>query len=36
LLQANDIIIVPKSGIKNFFSGFTNFIKGIFSFGKAL
>lgn len=36
LLQANDIIIVPKSGIKNFFSGFTNFIRGIFSFGKAL
>ncbi|MBI5198915.1 MAG: polysaccharide biosynthesis/export family protein [Nitrospirae bacterium] len=36
LLQANDIIIVPKSGIKNFFSGFINTIKGLFSMGKSL
>ncbi|MFN3396619.1 MAG: polysaccharide biosynthesis/export family protein, partial [Thermodesulfovibrionales bacterium] len=32
----NDIIIVPKSGMKNFFSGFLNAIKGLISFGKAL
>lgn len=35
-LQANDIVIVPKSGIRNFFSGFLYTIRGIFSFGKAL
>ncbi len=36
LVQDNDIIIVPKSGVRNFFSGFINTIRGIFSFGKAL
>jgi len=35
-IKDNDIIIVPKSGIKNFFSGFLNAIKGLISFGKAL
>lgn len=29
----NDIIIVPESGIKNFFSGFVNTIRGFISFG---
>lgn len=35
-INDNDIIIVPKSGMKNFFSGFLNAIKGLISFGKAL
>lgn len=29
----NDIIIVPESGIRNFFSGFVNTIRGFISFG---
>ncbi len=33
LLAENDIIIVPKSGIKNFFNGFVSTIKGLISFG---
>jgi polysaccharide export outer membrane protein len=36
LLAENDIIIVPKSGVKNFFNGFINTIKGFISFGKTL
>lgn len=32
-LTENDIIIVPKSGIKNFFNAFVNTIKGFISFG---
>lgn len=34
LLAENDIIIVPQSGIKNFFNGFISTIKGFISFGK--
>ena len=33
LVAENDIIIVPESGIKNFFSGFTKTIRGAMSFG---
>ena len=33
LISENDIIIVPRSGIKNFFSGFLNTIRGFVSFG---
>jgi polysaccharide export outer membrane protein len=33
LIAENDIIIVPQSGIKNFFSGFLNTIRGFVSFG---
>lgn len=33
LIAENDIIIVPRSGIKNFFSGFLNTIRGFISFG---
>jgi polysaccharide biosynthesis/export protein len=29
----NDIIIVPQSGIKNFFNGFINSLRGVFSIG---
>lgn len=36
VLADNDIIIVPKSGIKNFFNGFISTIKGFISFGKGL
>jgi polysaccharide biosynthesis/export protein len=32
-IAENDIIIVPKSGIKDFFSGFLNTIRGFVSFG---
>jgi polysaccharide biosynthesis/export protein len=32
-IAENDIIIVPVSGIKNFFSGFINTIRGFISFG---
>jgi len=32
LLAENDIVIVPKEGIKNFFSGFINTIKGLIYF----
>jgi polysaccharide export outer membrane protein len=35
-INDKDIIIVPESEIKNFFSGFINTVKGIFSFGKSL
>lgn len=35
-LKENDIVIVPKSGAKNFFSGFVNFIKGLVSFGHTI
>ena len=33
LIAENDIIIVPQSGIKNFFSGFLNTIRGFITFG---
>jgi polysaccharide biosynthesis/export protein len=33
VITENDIIIVPESGIKNFFNGFINTIKGFVSFG---
>lgn len=33
LIAENDIIIVPQSGIKNFFNGFLNTIRGFVSFG---
>jgi polysaccharide export outer membrane protein len=33
LLAENDIIIVPQSGVKNFFNGFVNTLKGFISFG---
>lgn len=33
LVSDNDIIIVPKSGVKNFFNGFFNTIRGLVSFG---
>ncbi len=33
LIAENDIIIVPQSGIKNFFSGFLNTIRGFVTFG---
>lgn len=33
VLADNDIIIVPQSGIKNFFNGFINSIRGLISFG---
>ncbi len=36
MIAENDIIIVPKSGIKNFFNGFISTIKGFISFGKGL
>lgn len=36
LLSENDIIIVPQSGMKNFFNGFISTIKGFISFGKGL
>ncbi len=36
VLADNDIIIVPKSGIKNFFNGFISTIKGFITFGKGL
>jgi len=32
-LVENDIIIVPESGIKNFFNSFVNAVKGFISFG---
>ncbi len=32
LLAENDIVIVPKHGVKNFFSGFINTIKGMIYF----
>jgi polysaccharide export outer membrane protein len=32
LLVENDIIIVPKSGVKNFFSGFISAVKGLIYF----
>jgi polysaccharide biosynthesis/export protein len=33
LIAENDIIIVPQSGIKNFFNGFISTLKGFISFG---
>lgn len=33
LLAENDIIIVPKSGMKNFFNGFVSTLKGFITFG---
>lgn len=36
LLAENDVIIVPESGIKNFFNGFISTIKGFITFGKGL
>lgn len=36
LLAENDIIIVPESGMKNFFSGFISTLKGFITFGKGL
>lgn len=33
VLRENDIVIVPKDGVKNFLSGFINTIKGLVSFG---
>jgi polysaccharide export outer membrane protein len=35
-IQDKDIIIVPKSGVKNFLKGFVNTIRGFISFGKSL
>lgn len=35
VMKENDIIIVPKDGVKNFFSGFISTIKGLVSFGKS-
>jgi polysaccharide export outer membrane protein len=35
-LKENDIIIVPKSGVKGFLIGFRDTIKGIFGFGVSL
>ena len=32
----NDIIIVPQSGMKNFFNGFVGFLKGFVSFGGSI
>jgi polysaccharide biosynthesis/export protein len=32
-IAENDIIIVPKSGMKNFFNVFINSLRGVFSFG---
>ena len=32
-LKDKDIVIVPKDGVKNFFGGFMNSVKGIASFG---
>jgi polysaccharide biosynthesis/export protein len=34
LIQENDIVIVPRSGIKNFFNGFVSTLKGLVTFGK--
>lgn len=36
LLRENDIIIVPKSGVKTFLTGVLNTVRGFISFGKAL
>jgi protein involved in polysaccharide export with SLBB domain len=33
IIAENDIIIVPQSGIKNFFNGFISTLKGFISFG---
>jgi len=33
LLKDKDIVIVPKDGVKNFFGGFFNSVRGIASFG---
>lgn len=33
LLAENDIVIVPESGIKNFFNGFVSVLKGFVTFG---
>ena len=33
VLQDKDIVIVPKDGVKNFFGGFVNSVRGIASFG---
>lgn len=35
-LAENDVIIVPESGVKNFFNGFISTLKGFISFGKGL
>lgn len=35
LIAENDIIIVPVSGIKNFYQGFTSSLRGMISFGSA-
>jgi polysaccharide biosynthesis/export protein len=32
-IEENDIIIVPRSGVKNFFNGFVSTIKGLVTFG---
>lgn len=34
LLAENDIVIVPKSGAKNFFNGFINTVRGFITFGR--
>lgn len=36
VIAENDIIIVPESGMKNFFDGFLKTIRGFISFGAAL
>ena len=36
ILKDKDIVIAPKSGVKNFFSGFVNTVRGFVSFGGAL
>jgi hypothetical protein len=32
LLVENDIVVVPKGGVQNFFGGFVNTIKGLIYF----
>jgi polysaccharide biosynthesis/export protein len=34
MVAENDIIIVPKSGVKNFFSGFISTLRGFITFGR--
>lgn len=36
ILVENDIVIVPVNGVKNFFSGFINTIRGFISFGTTI
>ncbi len=34
VLKDKDVVIVPKSGVKNFFSGFVNTFRGLIQFGE--